>query len=912
MMPHFEAPLFLFFLLLLPFIIWFGWPSNGPSYRRECLSLLMRVIMVVCLVFSLAGMTLEKTSEDLAVVFLMDISDSLSQTSQKAEADFIRQSIQSMKANDRAAVVVFGRESAVDRNLSGLAEYAEITTRVDSDSTDLADAIRLGSTLFPAGVARRMVVLSDGYETSGDALAAARLAVESGIQIVAYTIENEPESEVLIKGLTVDEHLYEGQPYDLQISLQANRLTRSQLRVFVNDEAVFNKTITVQKGSQAMTLSLKADQSGFTRFFAQLDPQGDRLYQNNTYAAYTFIHGIPRVLVVDTPAGWIDPTSGQTRAQESTALVKALQGKDFSVELTDPGRMPTGLVDLSAYSAVVLVNLPASFFSRQQMLTLQNYVRYGGGGLVVVGGPNSLGAGGYAGTPLEQVLPVSMAIKPPAAEEPRSVVFVLDRSGSMAETSNGASKLDLAKEAIQHALGNLTEVDRVGVIAMDDPPYWVIPLTSNSNQENIIKTVNNLNSGGRTDMDNGINGAGEILADDPASDKQLVLLTDGKDDSQGMAGLVQKIHNENGITIQTVGLGKDSPSYLKDLAEAGGGQYYLTTGRDTLPNLFTPKTPEIKTPILASQTFIPVVKSASAIFVGMQPEDLPALSGYVVTTPKEETQQILVSDLDEPVLSAWNYGLGRSLAFTSDAGQRWAKDWLAWDLFDRFWTQLLYDAIREQNASMLALSFNPNGSQTDFLIDAQSENGKYLNGYPMAVWVSGPDQQNQIVEPVQTAPGLYTGCFVADHQGVYLIRVSGANQQDSTMPVVDSLFGWVKPYSAEYLPVETNGDLLEKISALSQMESRSLDADPARVFDHDLSGGLVSTPLWPWLVSLALLLLPMDITTRRLLIRSKDFREWGKCLKRKWKDIHISQAGEDSAIPASLLSLLDKKRKKDN
>ena len=68
---------------------------------------------------------------------------------------------------------------------------------------------------------------------------------------------------------------------------------------------------------------------------------------------------------------------------------------------------------------------------------------------------------------------------------------------------------------------------------------------------------------------------------------------------------------------------------------------------------------------------------------------LPKLLGYNGTTAKPAAQTVLVSDRDDPVLAQWQYGLGRSIAWTSDSTGHWAKNWVPWQSFSKFFSQMV-------------------------------------------------------------------------------------------------------------------------------------------------------------------------------------------------------------------------------
>ena len=245
---QFEMPVFLLLLILVPLIIWLGWPSNSANHQREALNLLLRVISVVCLIFALAGFDLVRPSNDLGVVFLMDVSDSIAPATQTAELNFVRNALKNMGRNDQAAVVVFGGNALVERSMSSEKVMSNISSTPDKGETNLEDAIRLGISLYPPQSARRMVILTDGANTQGDAIAAAKLAAGLGIQMETIATGGNSSAEAMITGMDMPRHLQEGEHFDLNINLYASQSMPGNIRVLEDDRVVFTGTQKLESG----------------------------------------------------------------------------------------------------------------------------------------------------------------------------------------------------------------------------------------------------------------------------------------------------------------------------------------------------------------------------------------------------------------------------------------------------------------------------------------------------------------------------------------------------------------------------------------------------------------------------------------------------------------------------------------
>jgi Mg-chelatase subunit ChlD len=864
---RFTAPFFLFLLLLVPLTAWIGWPAKGAARRRESVSLILRLVILLSLIFSMAGLEIVRSGNELSVVFLMDVSDSMPQDAIDTETAFIQNAVEAMGPDDQSAIILFGSDALVDRPMSAVNELSVISSVPITNQTDLAEAIRLGMALFPSGTARRMVILSDGAETSGDAKAAAEFAAASGVEIVVVPFVNQIGTEAMVTNIDAPTNLRPGEQFELNVSVTANEPVNAVLRVLAADEILYEQNHELRRGTQTFSLPLTAGDAGFVSYQVQIVPEEDTFYQNNRLDSFSQVDGPPRILMVAVPPG--EALSGsETRPDEFTPLLQILQSAGFNVEVIQPQLFPLDLPTLAQYNSVVLVDVPARNFSQKQMEVLRSYVRDLGGGLVAVGGPTSFGVGGYYGTPIEDALPIDMQIKDEQRRPSLAIVFIIDHSGSMTETSGGVVKLELAKEAAARSIELLFPTDRVGVVQFDDAASWVVPMTDLSDSDMVTNSIGGIQAGGGTDIMSGIQAMANVLPDDPAKVKHVILLTDGGADPTGIPELVEKLYTENGITLSTVGVGNDAAPFLEDLAAIGGGRYHFTADASSIPSIFTEETSLATRAYIVEESFFPALVNSSPILANI--DSIPQLYGYVAASPKDLAQVILKSKKEDPILTTWQYGLGRSVAFTSDATGRWARDWVRWEGFPTFWTQVVRYTIADNLDSSLQMTVSPEGH---ILLDAQSRGGGFMNDYQITANIIAPNGEAQSVILNQIAPGRYAGDFSPDEQGVYLFNLSGTQEEDSL--AFSQTTGWALSYSPEYQRLDSDPDLLMRLVALTNGKVAS--ADPADIFTHDLKSTRGSRPIWPWLLLIAALLLPFDIAVRRLIITKQDLakiREW--------------------------------------
>ena len=868
-----EPAALLFFLLLLP-VIWLGRPSRGFDRKREVVSLTLRLILLACIILALAGLQLINKTDNLAVVFLLDVSDSMSNTSRTIAIDYIRDALKAMGPDDQAALITFGGNALVDHSMSSLRELQAIRSVPVTSQTDLAEAIQLAMALFPNNAARRMVILSDGRMTTGNAQIAAQYAATSGIEIIALPFYASLNNEVLISNAQAPNYLAENERFNINATIEASQPGMATIRVSSNGQIVYQGEYTINRGTQTISLPLIAGAPGFTSYLIQLESENDTYYQNNEQYAYAQIAGPPTILVVTAKPGEVLGPDGQTRPDESTYIIQVLKAARLEVQSILPTELPSELPLLAEYKAIVLIDVPARQLTNQQMEALQTYIRDLGGGFVAIGGPTSYGVGGYYRTPLEEILPVDMQIKDEQRRASLAIVFVIDHSGSMSETSGGATKVELAKEAAIRSIELLGPTDRVGVVAFDDTASWVVEMTDLQDRQAVINAIGTIRSGGGTDILAGLQAMSNVLPEDKAKVKHVILLTDGGADPSGIPELVQQLYSDYGITLSTVGVGRDAAPYLQELADLGGGRYHFTAEPATIPSIFTEETTLATRAYLIEETFYPQLSISSPIMTGI--EEVPPLHGYVGTSGKDTAQVVLISGQGDPILAAWQYGLGRSIAFTSDATSRWASDWIHWDGFSVFWSQVISYVAARQTPSQLEVSITHNGEQAQIIVDAHQINMAnepndqeyFLNGYTMLASIVGPDRINQIVSLRQTAPGHYVGEFYPNQQGVYLVHVTGTSEPEENQGLLTVTSGWVLSYSPEYRSLESDPDALYRIVVSNG--GRIASQNPADVFAHTLSSPPTLHPAWPALIYAALLLLPLDIALRRLVLTRSD------------------------------------------
>jgi Mg-chelatase subunit ChlD len=864
-----EALLIL--LMLVPLTIYLSRTSIAflrPRSRR--LSLALRIAIVTLLVTALAGAAVVRAADKFSVVFLLDHSDSVPAAAQSAQAAYVRTAISAMKENDSAGVVVFGANALVDRPVSPDKSPPDLSSKPTTTYSNLADAIRLALGILPADSAQRLVLLSDGQENVGSAEWASRLAEARGVPVDVIPIAAPTGPEVWVDGLSAPSPVREGEQVSLQLTMSSSTDTTATLSILMDGAPLSAARVDLTRGSNTFVQKLPPAVPGFHTYSVQVEPAAgaDTRSENNSYSAFSLVLGKPHVLVVEGHDG------------ESAALDKAL-APSMRIDTVQASAMPADVRTLAGYDGAVLVNVPASSLPQAAMDSLQLAVRDLGKGLIVIGGDESYAAGGYFRTPLQDMLPVNLDLPSKLDIPSVGMVMVIDRSGSMEESHSvggvGVKKIELAKEAAAQAVAQLSERDYAGAVTFDSAADWVLPLQPLGDPSLFKSRIGSITSGGGTNIYAGLAPAVDALARSKAKSKHIVLLTDGVSEGGDYQGLLQKM-SDNRITLSTVAVGSDADTALmKSLAAAGRGEYYYTEDGNALPQIFAHESHIAARSYLVEHPFTPARSAPSPILDGMG--GLPGLQGYVGTSPRAGGQIALVSDAGDPVMAQWQYGLGRVVAWTSDAKGQWAKDWVTWQDFARFWAQAVGWSTGTEAGGSLQAQVAVEGGTAQITVDATAPDGSYLNGLAAGASVVGPDNVTSTLALRQTTAGRYQGSFPATQQGAYLVRVqaTGGGAQGANLT---QTLGVVVPYSPEYKGNATDDGLMSRIAALTSGRVLA-PTDTAAPFEHNLDAVRTSTDLWPLLVLIAVLLLPFDIGVRRISMGRADLLKALEAARRK-------------------------------
>jgi Ca-activated chloride channel family protein len=861
---HFELlnPEALGLLLLSPLLV-LGMRSSLADlpWAQRALSLLVRIAFLALLAFGLSSPVRSETTNQIATVVLIDVSDSVSLESLGEAKAELERVIAARRPGDVVRLVTFAQRPRlveIEKNGAVTAPAAEALRHEKAQGgagagTDIQAALQLAYGLFPPGYLKRALLLSDGLETSGDLLAEANRARGFGVRLSTRPFRKPPPGEVSVVALRLPDKVDIGQTFNVTADVYASRATKARLRLY-QGEALNGldgvRSIDLPAGRTEVTFQSVVRVGGEVTYALELEPGGDDAFkENNRYRATLDVPGRPLVLYIE----------GQPA--RATYLSNALSAQQFDVDTRAPSSMPASLGELERFDFVILSDTPREAIPLAAQDLLERYVRDIGGGFLFAGGPSGYGLGGWAHTTIERLLPVRMDAERQKEMPGVAMALVIDRSASMT-----GLPMEMAKAACNATVGTLQGDDLVEVIAFDGEPERYVKLQPVRYRSRIQADVQRIQPGGGTAIFPALYMAYQDLSVVQARKKHVILLTDGQTQESDLRELAQAMLGES-ITLTTVGLGDTvSVELLRALADGGGGRFHHAPDPKALPRIFTRET-ELVSQQAAVEEWFPVSQVGNADFLkGISISSAPLLHGYVSTQLKPTPAQlILESDRGEPILARWRAGLGWALAWTSDVKNAWSVEWLRWPGFSRFWGQLVREHMRVKRRREVDMKAEVDGSQVRVSVDAFTADERFDNDWQSVVKVrrAGDKGASKEMPLTQTAPGRYEAAVPLDGYGSFLLRAEHAKKRPdgSLEPVGTSVAHVSNPYPREYANFEAD---VERMRRAALTGGGLLDPPAPALFDPQGESIPHHAELYGRAVFAALVVFLLDLLLRRV------------------------------------------------
>ena len=856
----FARPDALWLLLLLPAVAALGWWRGVRPGRLSRSELGLRLVKVALLAATLAQPLVETGAGRSSTVFVVDRSQSLAPETAGAAANWVNQAAGAAGDGDRAAVVAFGASPAVAAPAGPARQldpaWASANAAGDPAYTDIGGGLALARAL-PLGGARRIVLLSDGAENVGSALDQAAQASADGVPVDVVPLPGVGVGDLRIDGATIPSSAWQGEPVSLLASVSTGNGGPGRLEVWVDGRQVAAQDVVFPAGLSSHAFALTDLGPGFHAVEVRVSgvPGDDRFAENDRLPLAVVVHDRPSLLLVTPP----DSDSG--------ALAAALGRNGAQVTDVPPSEVPSRISELGQYDAFVLDNVAAAALTLDQMAGLQEATRTLGRGLVVVGGTSAYGPGAYAGTVLEDVLPVTVRVTDGRQRQKVALLLIVDKSGSMSYDPLGSTgKIEMARQAVQLAADSLSIGDEVGVIAFNDRQEWVVPMTeidSEATRQAIDAKIAGIASDGGTEILPALAAGLDAIRNVPADVRHIVLLSDGKSRSGTRENYAQLLADaaSDHVTVSTIAIGQDADTDLLNyLADLGGGRYHYTEKPEDIPTLALQEAQSAGSQSVIRGQFQTIQTAPSPILADFPPGKLPPLSGYDFAQAKPDAQVILTSGRGDPVLAKWQYGLGRAVAWTADDGVDFASGWTGWDGYADFWDAMVRWVLPDPENRPLTVDVARQGPQALITVADAGADGDAGGPATTTATITAPGGAALADQPLtQVGPGQYQLRVDAPTSGAYRIDVT----QERNGQTLRETAGFAVPPSPELQPAPDGDALLRAIAARTGGRVLSLD-DASDVFVGGGAGAALRElrPVWPVPLALALLALLAEIAER--------------------------------------------------
>jgi uncharacterized protein YegL len=603
--------------------------------------------------------------------------------------------------------------------------------------------------------------------------------------------------------------------------------------------------------------------SGGAHIVGRVDVDAGRHHRHPDDAVEAFVEGraddnvgVSIDLLADAGGGLVDAP----QPAWAEIFAKALAVHEIKSKIVEPKRAPYYLKDWLAYSAIVLMNVPAIDLSTLQQELIEKAVAEHGRGLLMLGGENSFGPGGYYETPLERVSPLSSRVP---REAPRvGLAFVLDRSGSMQRNEGGATRLDIAKQATVSAIRLLHPDSLISIVAFDSEARVLMPLGAARDSAAVAKALGELEPGGGTAIYPGLVEALHQLDGVDAMAKHIVVMSDGLTQPGDFPGILKAI-SAQGISVSTVSIGEGADgAMLQDIARMGKGAFHSTQDFKALPSILSQEALLLSGKPVEERLAAPLWVDRSTEFFAGMPERMPTLGGYVLTTRKPQAElHLVVNDAKQepvPLFASWRYGNGRVVALTTQGAGAWTQAWEDMPEYPLLWSQTLrhiFPGIGEGISPRLT----QHGDEVDADVEVLDPAGAPREGLKVTALLarSGPAEAAAATTAVpapltlaETAPGQYRGHFLLDGPGDFVLRVS-ADQFTAEVPLSVA-------YPALYQFTRADPD---RLAALATATGGRMLTNEEQIFGSG-TWRLLTRSLWQVWVAAALALFMAELVIR--------------------------------------------------
>lgn len=840
----------LFLIVLIPFFILL----RKKSFKfYNIISLSIHIIICALLSLCVAQIKTEEIETQSMIYIVADVSNTTKNNVEDMDA-YIAEFSEKLSTSSKLGVVAFGKDSK--ELVKPGEELISLTLAdVDKSATNIQEALTFTTTLFEENMKKRIVLLTDGMQTDGDALLVNEVLSANNIRIDAVYFQHltlEDSKEVQINDISGNPSTFINNKTYLSINITSGFDNISTLKVFDNDQEIYNQSIMAPKGNFNVEVLTNTSTAGQHVYKAVIENEYDESKENNFYYFNQNVHDKCEVLVISS-------------LYNDAEYIKSIVNENINVtSLITYNKIPTNIESYIKYDEIILSNVDLNIIQNSETFvsTIETLVASYGKSLLTFGGENTYFSGGFYQSKMKDILPID--INPSDTKKKTALIMVIDNSGSMS-----GSRLEMAKKGAIGVLDILQEDDYVGVVTFESKTKVVQPLTSLRNKDAIISRIEKIRVGDGTVMTPGLSEAYKEMQSikEQMSNREVIVISDGIPSDSGQEAVVRQMA-EDGITVSTINIGgQHMGPLLSDLAKIGNGNFYSINSGEKIPTiLFNEVKDFVMEECIEDVINIKINDIKHPILDGIT--SLPTLNGYNFAKTKYNATTLLETSLtlednttidNVPIYAYWDYGAGKVSSFMSDISASWAKNFFETTTGKKLFSQMITQNYPENKIdSYLLLDATSNGTTTSLNVSVPKiEANMKLQGN-----ITSPSGKESKVE-FAIKDGKYNHTFETIEQGVYKLELQYHNTR--TFDLYTSSTTFTYSYSNEYDEfIESDNILLYQLVENSGVVSNKID-EIVNINQEDI---IYSKYYASYLLLAALILFIIDVAFR--MIRWKD------------------------------------------
>ena len=814
----FERP-WLLLLTALPI----AWCFYEWRKHTRHLTLITKALMLVMVALALAGPVLSWQERKVALAVVADTSASLSGKDLAREQNILKQ-IDSAKGSNELEVIPFAR-SPRDLTSAETGYKLAATAGAAGNGTNLEAPVRNALASLPTGMLHRILLITDGNENEGALTRAAWQAKELHVPIDTIALAGRDRPQILAEAVGLPPAVFTGEQFPVDLTVYSPKATDATVDLAAEGKSIGSHIVSLTAGENRIQMRASLNAAG------AIDVSGSVQAAGLGASRFEGAVSVRRPKVV-----WVSQDTAGT--EKHIAGLLASNKFDF----TQVHALPDSLDDAQI---IVFNNINFEAMSPADKQRIETFVKGGGGALWIAGENNMyVDRKGQPEDALERTFPAKLA--PPREPEDTVVVLVMDKSASME-----GKKIELSRAAAAGVIDNLRPEDQVGILIFDNSFQWTVPIRRADDKPLLRRLIAGITPDGGTQIPAALTEAYRKMAPLTATFKHMVLLTDGISE-EGDSMKLAKDAADHKTTISTIGLGQDvNKPFLEKLATIAGGKSYFLVDPSGLEQILLHDVKEHTGTVAIEKAIAVDIKHPSDLLDKIDMTKVPNLQGYVRFDAKPSADEILQADGKDPLLTRWQYGLGRATVFASDAKSRWSADWVTWAGFDTLWTNIFRDLLPRGTDSEAIASFD--AANQELVVDYHLSSRAAAPDNPPEIYAIGPGDFRKPLKLERVSLLDYRARVrIGEAQGLFRVR-----------PLNDSrIFPEVGLYRPEEELTEygSNQALLKSVSAAT---GGRFEPNPEQAFENGGQSIESTVRLWPILLGLAILLNLAELIMRK-------------------------------------------------